>query len=144
MSKVKFKKPSAKRKSNRKFGHIRTKHYDCFFLLFPLIPFVLFAQWISSEYYKSLKWSDRRANKVFNHVLSELVEYDKETDRFYYDAGWTPSYNVIPFGHRKWYGKFCLKMDDYLLKEYCPEGYTKEVYKEDYYSPIIYFKEIKK
>lgn len=142
MSKVKFKKPSTKKKSNRRFGHIRTKNYDCFFLLFPLIPIVLLLDWIDTKYYKSLKWSNRTADKVLNRFLPKAAEYDEKTDSFYYNTSWY-SYHAVPFGYRNWYQKFKDELDDYLINNYHPEGYTKTVEKGDtYYDPEIAFKKI--
>ena len=140
MSKVKFKKPSTKKKSNRRFGHIRTKNYDCFFLLFPLIPIVLLLDWIDTKYYKSLKWSNRTADKVLSRFLPKVAEYDEKTDSFYYNTNWYP-YHAVPFGYRNWYQKFKYELDDYLINNYHPEGYTKTVEKGDtYYNPEIAFK----
>ena len=140
MSKVKFKKPSTKKKSNRRFWHIRTKNYDCFFLLFPLIPIALLLDWIDTKYYKSLKWSNRTADKVLNRFLPKVVEYDEKTDSFYYNTSWY-AYHAVPFGYHNWYQKFKDELDDYLITDYCPEGYTKTVEKGDtYYNPEIAFK----
>lgn len=140
MSKVKFKKPSTKKKSNRRFGHIRTKNYDCFFLLFPLIPIAMLLDWIDTKYYKSLKWSNRTADKVLNRFLPKVVEYDEKTDSFYYNTNWY-SYHAVPFGYRNWYQKFKDELDNYLITDYHPEGYTKTVEKGDtYYNPEIAFK----
>lgn len=139
MSKVKFKKPSTRKKSNRRFGHIRTKNYDCFFLLFPLIPIVMLLNWIDTRYYKSLKWSNRTADKVLNRFLPKMAEYNKKTDYFYYNTGWY-SYHAVPFGYRNWYRKFKYELDDYLINGYHPEGYTKTVENGDtYYNPTIFF-----
>lgn len=145
MSKVKFKKPRNKKVRTRKFGHIRTKNYDCFFLFFPLIPLALLLDWVNLKYYKSLKWSNRRADKVLSYYLPKAVEYSTEKDAFYLDANWY-AYNFVPFGHHQWYQKFNDELDDYLLNEYCPEGYTKGIYKDEdeWYSPVIYFKKIEK
>lgn len=142
MSKVKFKKPNPNKKiRTRKFGHIRTKNYDCFFLLFPLIPFALLLDWLNLEYRKSLKWSDRTADKVLNHYVSKMSKYDAKEDAFFFDMGWC-SYECIPFGYRKWFQKFHFELYDYLGLTYCPEGYTREIRQEDYTNPMIYFKKI--
>ena len=140
MGKVKFKKPSTRKKSNRRFGHIRTKNYDCFFLLFPLIPIVMLLNWIDMKYYKSLKWSDRTADKVLNHFLPKVAEYDEKTDSFYYNTSWY-AYRAVPFGYHNWYQKFKDELDNYLITDYRPEGYTKTVENGDtYYNPEIIFK----
>ena len=142
MSKLKFKKPSTKKKSNRQFGHIRTKNYDCFFLFFPLIPVVLFLNWLDMKYYKSLKWSNRTADKVLNHFLPRMAEYDKKTDTFLYDVN-RYAFRAVPFGYRSWYEKFSRELNDYLVKSYNPEGYTKTVEEEEgYYNTIVIFKKI--
>lgn len=142
MSKLKLKKPSTKKKSNCRFGHIRTKNYDCFFLLFPLIPIVLLLDWIDTKYYKSLKWSNHTADKVLSRFLPKVAEYNKKTDSFYYNTSWY-SYHDVPFGYRTWYQKFKDELDNYLINDYHPEGYTKTVDNGDtYYSPEIIFKKI--
>lgn len=142
MSKVKFKKPSTRKKSNCRFGHIHTKNYDCFFLLFPLIPIVMLLNWIDMKYYRSLKWSDRTAEKVLNRFLPKMAEYDEKTDSFYYNTSWY-AYRAVPFGYHNWYQKFKYELDDYLINSYHPEGYTKTVENGDtYYNPEIIFKKI--
>lgn len=143
MSKVKFKKPKDKKKCTHGFGHIRTKNYDCFFLFFPLIPIALLLDWLNNKYWKSLKWSDCTAEKVLNHYLPKMVEYDKEMDGFFIKAGWE-KYRCVPLGYRKWYQKFNTELVDYLIKDYCPDGYIKTFENLDGWNPTLFFKEIKK
>lgn len=142
MNNVKFKKPTAKRKRTRKFGYVRTKNYECFFLFLPLIPLALLLDWLNSKYYKSLKWNDHIADKVLDYCLPKKVEYDEKTDSFYYDVNWYSTIG-IPFGYRKWYQKFNYRLDDYLVNKYNPKGYSKTVDKENnYYSTVVIFKKI--
>lgn len=142
MSNVKFKQPTIKkRKRTHKLGYVYTKRYKCFFLFLPLIPLILFTDWLNSKYYNSLKWSDSTADKVLSRCLPKKVEYDEETNSFYYNTNWSSTIDV-PFGYRKWYQKFNYRLDDYLVNKYSPEGYTKTIYKENHYSTVVIFKKI--
>lgn len=141
MIKINFKKPTPKKKkSNHKFGYVYTKNYECFFLFAWLIPIVFIYDKLDNKYYETLKWDEKIADKILAYRLPKVVCYNEAKDYFWLELKWYDS-NKIPLGYHHYYRKFYWEIKDHLLNDYCPDGYTKEVNKDDYDgTTTIYFK----
>lgn len=133
----------AKRKKKHNL-YIKTNDYELFFLLLPILPFVMFYDWLDKKWYDSLTWSEDKASKVLDSFLPNVVSYHKES--YSYCMEWRYNNKELcryaPLGYKKWSDKFYFQIREYLETGYENENYDKEVIKNRWETWIV-FKEKK-
>lgn len=133
----------AKQKQNKKWYILHTKNYSCYIWALPLLPFVIFIDYIKDWYYNRLIWSNERAIKVLNKALPKIIEWVEEDKSFYYcmDWGTYQLYNNAPFFSRKWTRKFARKLQRFIKEDFEIEGYKKSIEIDNYEEVWVRFSE---
>lgn len=83
----------AKNKSKKPWYMVNTKNYQIPFWALPVAPFVIGISKLNDWFYDRIKWDERKAVKVLNHVLPKILNYDKDEDAYYYCMDWG-TYNL--------------------------------------------------
>lgn len=105
-------------------------------VLFPLWMGELLRNEINKSLNSKQKWSEERANEIFNYYIPRCAEWDEKEQCFYFfdnGLGWNLAL-AKKFLKRKdrrfwkvnccWWGG---KMREYLIEKFQLEGFTKEV-----------------
>lgn len=142
MSKDIFEK--AKNKPKKPWYMVNTKNYQIPVWALPIVPFVIGISKLSDWLYDRIKWDERKAIKVLNHVLPKILSYDKDEDAYYYCMGWR-TYNLwhkAPLRYRRFAYKYEFKLHSFIKDEYMVKGYSKSVINEGGYDEWVEFQPI--
>ena len=129
MSKDIFEK--AKNKPKKPWYMVNTKNYQIPFWVWPIAPIVISISKLSDWFYDRIKWDERKATKVLNHVLPKILDYDEDEDAYYYCMDWG-TYNLwykAPLRYRRFVYKYDFKLHSFIKDGYMVKGYTKSVIK---------------
>lgn len=129
MSKDIFEK--AKNKPKKPWYMVNTKNYQIPFWVLPIVPIVISISKLSDWFYDRIKWDERKATKVLNHVLPKILDYDEDEDAYYYCMDWG-TYNLrhkAPLRYRRFVYKYDFKLHSFIKDGYMAKGYTKSVIK---------------
>lgn len=100
-----------------------------FFLFYPLI--ILLAE--VERFFilldkKFFYWSKERADKFLDRYALQCFDYDKKTKTYFFNQNWFDwCWARIPKNPfwRKWANKNHSLIQDYVIKEWCPENWDK-------------------
>lgn len=132
MSKNIFEK--AKNKSKKPWYMVNTKNYQIPPWVLPIAPFVIGISKLSDWFYDHIKWDERKAVKVLNHVLPKILDYDKDEDAYYYCMSWG-TYNLwhkAPLRYRCFAYKYDFKLPPFIKDKYMAKGYCKSIINNGY------------
>lgn len=132
MSKDIFEK--AKNKPKKPWCVVNTKNYQIPFWVLPIAPFVIGISKLSDWFYDRVKWDECKAIKVLNHVLPQILAYDKDEDAYYYCMSWG-TYNLwdkAPLRYKCFAKKYHLNLHSFIKDGYMVKGYSKSVTNDDY------------
>lgn len=131
MSKDIFEK--AKNKSKKSWYMVNTKNYQIPLWVLPITPFVIGISKLHDWFYDRIKWDERKATKVLNHVLPKILDYDKDEDAYYYCMDW--GYNLwhkAPLKYRCFAHKYYVQLHSFIKNKYVVKGYCKSVINDGY------------
>ncbi len=131
MSKDIFEK--AKNKPKKPWYMVNTKNYQIPFWALPIAPFVIGISKLNDWFYDRIKWDERKATKVLNHVLPKILDYDKDEDAYYYCMDW--GYNLwhkAPLRYRRFAYKYDVQLHSFIKEKYMVKGYCKSVINDGY------------
>lgn len=132
MSKDIFEK--AKNKPKKPWYMVNTKNYQIPFWALPIAPIVIGISKLSDWFYDRIKWDERKATKVLNHVLPKILDYDEDEDTYCYCMGWG-TYNLwhkAPLRYRCFAKKYHLDLHSFIKEKYMAKGYCKSVINDGY------------
>lgn len=103
--------------------------YAVYWWALPLAIFFIPTHEVFLAYRNSLKWSKKRAKKVLDRTLPQIVDYDEKDNSFSFNTKWngTILYHHAPLHSKIWVRKFGFQLKNFLINEYIAEGYTKTV-----------------
>lgn len=135
MSKDIFEKAKNRSQKSRKPWYmVNTKNYQIPLWALPIAPIVIGISKLSDWFYDHIKWDERKATKVLNHVLPKILDYDEYEDAYYYCMGWG-MYNLwhkAPLRYRRFAYKYDFKLHSFIKDGYMVKGYCKSVINEGY------------
>ena len=141
MSKDIFEK--AKNKPKKLWYIVRTKNYRFPFWVAPIVPFVIGLSKLCDWSYDNIKWDENKAIKVLNHVLPNVVDYNKDNNAYYYCMNWSTSFmwDKAPLKYKRFAKKYHLNLHSFIKEKYIVKGYCKSVI-DDKYDEWVEFKPI--
>lgn len=113
---------------------VNTKNYQIPFWALPIAPIVIGISKLSDWFYDHIKWSERKATKVLNHVLPKILDYDEDEDAYCYCMDWG-TYNLwhkASLRHRCFAKKYHLSLHSFIKDGYMVKGYNKSVVNDGY------------
>ncbi len=132
MSKDIFEK--AKNKPKKPWYMVNTKNYQIPLWALPIAPIIIGISKLSDWFYDRIKWDERKAIKVLNHVLPKILDYDKNEDAYYYCMDWG-TYNLwhkAPLRYRRFVYKYDVQLQSFIKDKYAVKGYCKSVINDGY------------
>lgn len=134
----------AKNKNEKKKINWRVNigDYQVVFWALPIFPIFYGIKKFEDWSYNRMAWDEKRADRVLNTILPQVLEWDEEDNAFYFNTEWGDSiyWRRAKRVDRKWARKFCYKLKNYLEDEYENADYIKSV-ERDYYETWIKFVE---
>lgn len=132
MSKDIFEK--AKNKPKKPWYMVNTKNYQIPLWALPIAPFVIGISKLSDWFYGRIKWDERKATKVLNHVLPKILDYDKDESAYYYCMDWGTYilWDKAPLRYRCFAKKYHLSLHSFIKNGYMVKGYCKSVINDGY------------
>ena len=129
---AKFDKAKKEKKNKRKWYIINGKKYSYYIWALPIIPFVLLVDKIQEEASKRRVWSEKRATKILDYVLPQVLEWVEEDNAFYYCMQWGVSslWRKARRRDRKWAFKFDWRLHNFIKDGYENAEYTKSIDKD--------------
>lgn len=124
----------AKHKPKKPWYMVNTKNYQIPFWVLPIAPIVIGIAKLGDWFYDRIKWDERKATKVLNHVLPKILDYDKDEDAYYYCMGWE-AYNLwhkAPLRYRCFAYRYDFKLRSFIKDGYMAKGYCKSVANDGY------------
>ena len=118
-----------KQKKKKKWWIVRVGATDFYIWALFLVPIVWACEKIEDWRYNRLHWTNKKADRILNKVLPEILEYDEDHDCYYYLDDWSVcrfSYHCSKFD-RRWVDKYRWELKKYLIEEYEHPNYVKEV-----------------
>lgn len=96
-------------------------------LLVPLAIAVGYHRHLKDEYWKSLEWDEKKAEKLLDKSLGKVLEWDEDNGAYWFCMNWNSRYltDRAPFGMRTWARKF----NNEVLK-YLENGYHHPIYRK--------------
>lgn len=125
-------------KSKKPWYIIFYKNYRIYIWGVPLLPFVI----LSDKIDESRKWCPHKAEKVINHGLPKILDYDTEDDTYSYYMDWRTGWmdEYAPLHLKAWARKFSYRIRKYLEEEYEHPLYNKTVIDdEEWLKKILIF-----
>lgn len=132
MSKDIFEK--AKNKPRKPWYMVNTKNYQIPIWVLPIAPIIIGISKLSDWFYDRIKWDERKATEVLNHVLPKILNYNKDEDAYYYCMDWE-TYNLwhkAPLRYRRFAYKYEFKLHSFVKDEYMAKGYCKSIINDGY------------
>ena len=132
MSKDIFEK--AKNKPKKPWYMVNTKNYQISVWALPIAPIVISIDKLSNWFYDRIKWDERKATKVLNHVLPKILKYNKDEDAYYYCMG-SGTYNLwykAPLRYSCFTYKYEFQLHSFIKDKYMVIGYCKSVINDGY------------
>ena len=132
MSKDIFEK--AKNKPKKPWYMVNTKNYQIPLWALLIAPFVIGLGKLNDWFYDRIKWDERKAAKVLNHVLPKILDYDKDEDAYYYCMDWGTYilWDKAPLRYRRFAKKYHLSLHSFIKDGYMVKGYCKSVINDGY------------
>nr|DAG87220.1 MAG TPA: hypothetical protein [Herelleviridae sp.] len=132
MSKDIFEK--TKNKPKKPWYMVNTKNYQIPLWALPIAPIVIGVSKLSDWFYDHIKWDERKATKVLNHVLPKILDYDKDEDAYYYCMDWGTYilWHEAPLRYRRFVYKYEFKLHSFIKDKYMAKGYCKSIINDDY------------
>ena len=106
-------------------------------LFWPIWLYVVVEEKYKAKKYKSLEWSEERAQEALAYYIPRYADWNAEDKCFYFadnGMGWTMREVVqkcVKRKNRAWWKKFASpwggKIREYLIKDFELEGFTKTV-----------------
>lgn len=120
----------AKNKPKKPWYMVNTKNYQIPFWVLPIAPIVIGISKLSDWFYDRIKWDERKATKVLNHVLPKILDYDKDEEAYYcMDWGTYILWHKAPLRYRCFAHKYVFQLHSFLKEKYMAKGYAKSVIK---------------
>ena len=96
-------------------------------LLVPLAIAVGCHRRMEDEYWRSLEWDEKKAEKLLDKRLGKILEWDEDNGAYWFNMNWNSSYLTYkaPFGMRAWARKY----NNEVLK-YLENGYHHPIYRK--------------
>ena len=142
---ISAKKRVEKKKRNhnsKKWWIIKFKEYKIPLYLLPIAIFIIPYNETNKAIDKRIKWSDKKATKIFDIMLPKVLSWS-EKDEYYYGFFRRTGFFSLGeplFGYKKWFNKYRHKLLNFLVNEYENELYIKNIEK-GYEWYFITFKE---
>lgn len=132
MSKDIFEK--ANNKPRKPWYMVNTKNYQIPVWALPIAPIIIGISKLSNWFYDRIKWDERKATKVLNHVLPKILDYDKDEDAYYYCMNWGTYilWHEAPLRCRRFAYKYEFRLHSFIKDKYMVKGYCKSVINDDY------------
>lgn len=124
----------AKNKHKKPWYMVNTKNYQIPVWALPIAPFMIGISKLSDWFYDHIKWDERKATKVLNHVLPKILDYNKDEDAYYYCMDWG-TYNLwdkAPLRCRRFVYKYDVQLQSFIKDKYMVKGYCKSVINDGY------------
>lgn len=106
-------------------------------IFWPIWLYMVLEEKYKAKKYKSLQWSEKRAQEVLEYYIPRYADWDSEEKCFYLadnGMGWTMREVVqkcVKRKNRAWWKKFASawggEVREYLIKDFELEGFTKTV-----------------
>lgn len=123
----------AKNRPKKPWYVVHTKNYQIPIWVLPLAPFVIGISKLSDWFYDHIKWDERKATKVLNHVLPKILDYDKDEDAYYcMDWGTYILWDKAPLRYKCFAKKYHLDLHSFIKEGYMVKGYSKSVINDGY------------
>ena len=124
----------AKNKSKKPWYVVNTKNYQFPFWVLPIAPIVIGVSELGGWFYEHIKWDECKANKVLNHVLPKILDYDKVENAYYYCMGWGTCdlWHEAPLRYKCFAYKYEFKLHSFIKDGYMVKGYRKSVINDGY------------
>ena len=121
-------------KSQKPWYMVSTKNYQIPFWVLPIAPIVFGISKFSDWAYECIKWDEHKATKVLNHVLPQILDYDKDEDAYCYcmDWGTYSLWHKAPLRYRFFAYKYEFKLPSFIKDKYMVKGYVKSVINDGY------------
>ena len=109
-------------------------YYTEYIILYPLMIIVYYWNKIFEIWENSLKWNDKKTEKILAYAFPKIAEVNKEEGSI---GRYIRSWGVyVKEWHVKWYHKdYCSKYNQriitYLIEQFEIDGFVKEVTVED-------------
>lgn len=114
-----------------KIPTIKTTNYNIPLWALPFAPFAIIYDKIDKWNYAHQTWDEKKATKVLDYFLPYALEYDEESQAYYYCMDWIYSGSDmakrVPIGLKKWTKIFSYKILDYLKNTYEKTGFIKSI-----------------
>lgn len=96
-------------------------------LLIPLAIAVGCHRRMKDEYWRSLEWDEKKAEKLLDKRLGKVLEWDEDNDAYWFSMNWNSRYltDKAPFGMRTWARKYNNEVLKYLENGYHHPTYRK-------------------
>lgn len=110
----------ARNKPTKPWYMVKIKHYQIPFWALPVAPFVIGFGKLNDWLFDRIQWDEDKAIKVLNHVLPQILDYDKVEDAYYYCMDWGTSnlWHKAPLRYRCFAYKYALKLRKFIRDKY--------------------------